>query len=486
MLTYRLSCELQDGILLIQIFEDDFGDNVLLGEAVLPISDYQIDGELRVDLQQTGAVDRFVLERIAAEKHKLLGRSISPGAASLSAAIEQKDSCGQIRLEIAWNHPEDEHKARYTRALQELHDHTKQLADFRQGNKRQKRDVEDEDMDDVLRPQESPQCVLVHVFTAQNVPVGDKNGSCDPFIKASIAGTARRTSAKPQTLFPSWYVSTPLFTLLPCTRSLQPFVDVALWSLLVADCRYETLPLKGNFPVNQDYFNTGLVPPLVLQVLDHDKVFKDDLLGHCVIQLRNISAEMPERPTWHPIKLLGSGEVAGRVLVSLQIVPIEKLSDKIPRNLKINRLPIGKLHGRVPTPLEVGMRRCTVEFFLLGCRRLQPKGHIKPRSPFVTCKLNGDTVRGLIQTAPQSNPTPVGPNYLETLRINCWLPDRPTFSPSITISVFDRQFGVLNPLLGTACIQLQRYLPWIPKNRQRIKARYALSGADATAADQQD
>lgn len=238
--------------------------------------------------------------------------------------------------------------------------------------------------------------------------------------------------------------------------------------------------------MNQDYFNTGLVPPLVLQVLDHDQVFKDDLLGHCVIQLRDITAEMPEKPTWHPIKRLGSGEVAGRVLVSLQIVPLEKLSDKIPPNLKINRLPIGKLHGRVPTPLEVGMRRCTVEFFLLGCRRLQPKGHIKPRSPFVTCKLNGDTVRGLIQTAPQSNPTPVGPNYLETLRLNCWLPDRPTFSPSITISVFDRQFGVLNPLLGTACIQLQKYLPWIPKNRQRIKARYALSGVDATAADQQD
>lgn len=226
--------------MLVQIFEDDFGDNVLLGEAVVPIAHCQIDGEMQVNLQQTGAVDRFVLERIAAEKHKLLGRSLSSDAASLSAKIEQEDFCGQIRLNVAWKHPEDEHKARYTRALQDLHDHTKQLADFRQANKRRKRDVEDEDLDDILRPQESPQCVLVHVFTAQNVPAGDKNGSCDPFIKASIAGTARRTSAKPQTLFPSWYASTSDFTPLPCP--LQSSVDVMLWSLLVADCTVGTRP----------------------------------------------------------------------------------------------------------------------------------------------------------------------------------------------------------------------------------------------------
>ncbi len=259
---------------------------------------------------------------------------------------------------------------------------------------------------------------------------------------------------------------------------------MALWSLHIADHRYETLPLKGNFPVDQDYFEAGLVSPLVLQVLDHDKIFEDDLLGHCEIQLRDVSAEMPEKPTWHPIKRLGSDEVAGRILVSLQIVPLEKLNAKIPPEYLINKLPIDKLHGRPPTPLNVGMRKCTIEFFLLGCRRLQPKGHIKPRSPFVTCKLNGDTVRGLIRTTPQSYPTAVGPNYLETLRINCWLPDEPAFSPSITIMVFDRQFGVFNPLLGTACIELRKYLPWVPKNRQRIKTRHALSfGAAATPAD---
>lgn len=208
---------------MVQIFEDDCGDDLLLGEAVVPIVDHQTDGEIWIDLQQTGAAVRFLQERIAAEKDQLLGRSLSSDALSVVAAPPFEDSCGQVGLALSWNHPEEDDKASYARALEELHCYKKELADFNHAKKRRIRDTEMEEMDDILRPEESPQCILVHVFTAQNVPSGDSNGSCDPFVKASIGGTARRTSAKPQTLFPSWYASAIPVLQLHCTSLLHIF-----------------------------------------------------------------------------------------------------------------------------------------------------------------------------------------------------------------------------------------------------------------------
>ena len=333
---------------------------------------------------------------------------------------------GQVLLELSWTHPTDEAIEEYKSAMDTLLDLKQHLKDTIRRS-RQKKATFNPQVADILKPDTSAWCVLVHIFSAQNLPSTDINGAADPYLKASIYGAEAQTSAKSETLFPFWY---------------------------------ETLALKVEFAKSQDYLDSGLVSPLVLQLYDRDTFSGDDFMGRCEISLKNVGPELPESPKWYPIKLAASEQVAGRVLVSLQVMPLRDMTEKIDRGLSMARPK---------------MRKCTIEFFLLGCRNLQPKDHIKPQAPFVTFKLNGDGARGLIQTTPQSFPTAHGPNYLETMRINCFLPEDPAFAPSVTVKVVDRRFGVLRPVLGSAYINLRKFLPWIPKNRTRIEMRNYLN-----------
>lgn len=346
-----------DGILIVEIFEDDCGTEELVGEATVTIKevlqhnfDGEETGEWRINLKndKKGAISAHKQDRtLSAVKNRFLRQKQGDKKTKLSVVEALQFSggthgFGQVLLKFSWEHPADENKTAYKEAMTKLKGAKQRLQD----TKNEKRALNGEKGSDELhRPEEVAKCVLVHVFAAQNLPGADSNGSADPYLKASIMGAEARTSAKAQTLFPFWY---------------------------------ETLALKAEFPKDLDYFDAGLVAPLLLQLYDRDTLSGDDFMGFTEIPLKGVTDKMPAQPTWHPIKLAESDEVAGRVLVKLQIVDLEDLSNV---NSKISR------------PIEVikpTMRKCTIEFFLLGCRHLQPKNHIKPQAPFVTCKLNGD------------------------------------------------------------------------------------------------
>lgn len=183
-----------------------------LGETVLPIADYHdTNGKINVVLQPGGATTRFAKELV--EKEKLRSQA-SASDGPIVSAKEEEYNLGQVTLNLLWDKASAEDKSRYQGALTELIDHKDQLSDAHRAaqqkkkKKQKKMESENEEMergdDDILRPEEKPHAVLVHVYSAQNVPSGDENGSCDPLIRASLAGSAARTSAKAETHFPHW------------------------------------------------------------------------------------------------------------------------------------------------------------------------------------------------------------------------------------------------------------------------------------------
>lgn len=171
---------------------------------------------------------------------------------------------GQVLLKFNFDDAELEDKESYKEAIEKLLEEQRKLKD--KAKSLRELGTKEERSDDLLSPKRTAKCVMVHVFSAQNLPAADANSSCDPYLKASVMGTESRTSAKSQTQFPFWY---------------------------------ETLALKGNFPTSQDYFDSGLVAPLLLQLYDRDTFSFDDFIGCCEISLKGVTAAMPQQPSWY-------------------------------------------------------------------------------------------------------------------------------------------------------------------------------------------
>lgn len=144
----------------------------------------------------------------------------------------------------------------------------------------------------------------LHVFQARRLPPADADGTSDPYVVVRHAGKKCRTRVVVNTLNPVWYET-------------LVFEDVQL------------LPLQ-------------YAPQLVLQMMDWDRLSKDDLFGRVRVSLSDATVSdkgNPPTPTWHPVRLLnvGKGKAASvlaanpELLLSVQLVPKASTTTVIPR-----------------------------------------------------------------------------------------------------------------------------------------------------------
>ena len=334
--------------------------------------------------------------------------------------------CGEVCLQFDYTAPEADIAERYKEASKNLQVEQQQLREL----KREERLLSAKDggaeHKSLTPPEEEQYRLLVHVFQAKNLPPADGSGSADPYLIASIGGSTQETTRKRSTLHPHWY---------------------------------ETLSFELNLP-SRDHIEAGLAPELILQLFDHDMLTSDDFMGRCALSLRGVGPEMPTSPEWRPLQLLDRPELAGHLLVSLQL--INKNTDLV----------------QVPSDIRPKMRRCTVEMMLLGCRGLKQFNYITPMAPYVNIRLNGEATAadGGLLTKPAMLPSPEDPNYLEIVKISCFIPEDPVYSPTLNARVHDKRFsGLREPLLGSTTIKLNQYLPWVAKNREMIMKRHQLN-----------
>ena len=332
--------------------------------------------------------------------------------------------CGEIRLRFVYTAPDPGTAAQYNTAMASL---AAKQEELRMLERERQLLTDDGSVHYQLQhPKLQKYRLFVHIFQAQSLLAADASGAADPYIIASIGGNTRNTSTKQSTLNPHWY---------------------------------ETLSFDVELP-DKDHIDAGLAPELVLQLFDHDALSSDEFMGRCTLSLRGVGPQLPVSPEWKPLRVLDSSESAGELLVSLQL-------------MDINLDPVVHL----PTEIRPKMRRCTVEMMLLGCRGLKPFNYITPVAPYLSFQLNGVSAKAQsLLTKPAMLPSPTDPNYLEVVKISCFIPEDPVFSPSLTACVQDKRFGGLRePLLGSTTIQLNHYLPWIDKNRERIMKRHDMN-----------
>ena len=343
---------------------------------------------------------------------------------------------GEVHIRFAYEAPADSVAAEFDTASAKLGELQESLREA----KREQRllrggDGEDDGHKRLSPPDEEPYRLLLHVYQGKQLPPADGNGTSDPYLRASIAGQSKETSRKTGTLFPHWF---------------------------------ETLSFTLQLP-SREHIQAGLAPELILQLFDHDRLNPDDFMGRCSLSLTHATAAMPDSPGWVPLRLLDTNAPAGQLLVSLQLI-----------NLNTDQAALSR---GIPRTIKPAMRRCTIELMLLGCRDLKAYNYREPVAPFVKFSLNGDTgVAGQLMTKPQNLPAATDPNYLQILKISCHIPVDPIFSPTLDARVYDKRFGGMRePLLGTAVIELRRYLPWIQKNRDRIIKRQSLNAEQCEA-----
>lgn len=133
--------------------------------------------------------------------------------------------------------------------------------------------------------------------------------------------------------------------------------------------------------------------------------------------------------------------------------------------------------GTCTVDYKPATRRAEVEVHVVGCRELNSGA--KKASYFLTVEIDGshsDAAKADGSTVANACRSP---NFLETIKIEAQIPTDPSFAPSLRIEAHKLKKGRIHgsECLGTACIGLRNFLPWVPSNRSAAKACQATPGS---------
>eukprot|EP00002_Diphylleia_rotans_P039267 TRINITY_DN9076_c0_g1_i1.p1 TRINITY_DN9076_c0_g1~~TRINITY_DN9076_c0_g1_i1.p1 ORF type:complete len:694 (-),score=152.07 TRINITY_DN9076_c0_g1_i1:186-2267(-) len=84
------------------------------------------------------------------------------------------------------------------------------------------------------------------------------------------------------------------------------------------------------------------------------------------------------------------------------------------------------------------------------------------QQPFIEFDMGGSDKQDRHRTERSKVPSGENPNYLKTIAFDIEIPKQAMFCPTINMRVFDyRLKGAYKPLVGTASIELNSFLPWL-------------------------
>ena len=279
--------------------------------------------------------------------------------------------------------------------------------------------------------------VVCIVYMCRYLISSDSNGSNDPYVRITCVDEMKETSIKHDTINGIW------------NESLS-FNTVTL-----------DLNKKSTWPI------------LLIEVLDYDKIGKDDLLGSSYVWLSDspyvVNDTKAVKPKWYQLYLPKSNSPQGEILLSFYIFD----KDHKDKYREINPIP-----ETVPYSFEIN---------ILGLRDIKPLTILPIKKAFIKFDMNSLNVSGNEEDSLQPRTTQPkdkgsNPTINSALKFDLQLPKDEIFMPQLQCEVYDYIFsGYVNPTLGLFLLNIKNLI--IETNKQieedekisRVKLGYYIS-----------
>ena len=252
------------------------------------------------------------------------------------------------------------------------------------------------------------------VYMCRYLISSDSKGNNDPYVRITCVDDKRETTIKHETINGIWNEK------------------------LTFDVVQLDLNKKSTWPI------------LLVEVLDYDKIGKDDLLGSSYIWLSDspygINDTKLVKPKWHQLYLPKSNKPQGEILLSFYIFNQENKN----KLREINPIP-----ETVPYSFEIN---------ILGLRDIKPLALLPIKKAFIKFDMNSLNVSGFKEDALQSittQPKDKGsnPTINSAIKFDLNLPKDEIFMPQLQCEVYDYIFsGFKNPTLGLFLLNIKNLI----------------------------
>jgi len=262
--------------------------------------------------------------------------------------------------------------------------------------------------------------VICVVYMCRYLISSDSNGNNDPYVRITCVDEKRETSIKHDTINGIWN-------------------ETLVFNTVQLD-----LKRKSTWPI------------LLVEILDYDKIGKDDLLGSSYVWLSDspyiINNTKAVKPKWHQLYLPKSNKPQGEILLSFYI--FDKDNKDLSR--KINPVPETESYS--------------FEINILGLRDMKPLSILPIKKAFIKFDMNSLNISGneednLQPRTTQPKDKGSNPTINSALKFDLKLPKDDIFMPQLQCEVYDYIFsGMINPTLGIFLINIRKLI--METNRQ--------------------
>ena len=256
--------------------------------------------------------------------------------------------------------------------------------------------------------------VVCIVYMSRYLTSSDSNGMNDPYVRITCVNDKKETSIKHETVNGIWN---------------------------------EALVFEG---VDLDLKRKATWPILLAEVLDYDKIGKNDLLCSSYVWLSDspcrINSSELVKPKWHQLYLPKSNAPAGELLLSFYIFDQQNATMYRTINPKPNTVPY------------------SFEINILGLRDIKPLAMLPIKKAYIKFDMNslnisGDANDSLPAKITQPKDKGSNPTINSALKFDLNLPEDEIFMPQLQCEVFDYIFsGMLNPTLGLFLLNIKRII----------------------------
>eukprot|EP01129_Flabellula_baltica_P011560 TRINITY_DN5091_c0_g1_i1.p1 TRINITY_DN5091_c0_g1~~TRINITY_DN5091_c0_g1_i1.p1 ORF type:complete len:1232 (-),score=264.76 TRINITY_DN5091_c0_g1_i1:19-3714(-) len=251
-----------------------------------------------------------------------------------------------------------------------------------------------------------PYQLRAHIYQATNLTPQDQDGQNDPFCQVQVGPHKLKTNVIHDTSYPTWYET--------LTMDIELATDLTRAS------------------------------NIIIKVFDKDDwPSADDFIGSLKIRPEILSPEF-DKPIWYDLLSL-TGKVEGQLLLGLQLIPAERVSQFKP----------------VPS-IYPETRVCIADLDILNVTNIMPVSGIEVRNPYISTIL-GDNAQTKVktETVKAKKGTAL---FMQRITQHLDIPIEPIFASAVSVKLKEQRIRTVT--IGSTLIELDPFMPWLENHEE--------------------